>query len=385
MENKLLNHITRITEANQALLWFLSTLPLLILLILFIDFYNHNLIVFPAKDIGNRIYATSDNVWQGNSQIEEFAYDNKSLKLKYRLKTGYSEPKVFFSISLAPAEKPVDLSDFDSVSIHVKEATPKRVFVFIKTFLPGISLSEPSQAATLRHNQYLLQLSPKQQKYTIKLKDFITPSWWTQMVKLQRELLPPETFCKTVAFDLHFIRICSDYRINKPEKIVIDRISFHRKPAWFCYFLPPLALVYVGWLVSVLIRGQHSKNHPLFLKGKNLTVTSYREKELSQVKDFIETNYGLADISTRMVAQQLGLSPARVIQLLKDEYQLTFKQLINKLRITEAKRLLKETDLPIIEIAFNLGFNNASYFNKLFKQYEDMTPSEYREQFLNNR
>ncbi|HYH05159.1 MAG TPA: helix-turn-helix transcriptional regulator, partial [Bacillota bacterium] len=364
---------------NKTAFWIASLLPLLLLMILSIVVNNQNLIIFPADDLGNRIWALADNVWQGNSQIDEFAYDNKTLKLRYRLKKGYSEPKVFFSISLAPAEKPVDLSDFDSVSLHFKEATPKRFFIFIKTFLPGISQFDPQQAVTLRHNQYILQLKPNCRHYTIKLKDFITPSWWTQMVKLQRELLPPETFCKAVAFDLHFLRVSSDYRLNKPEKIVIDRISFHRKPSFFCYLILAMALIYVGWLVKALISWRRSKNQPLFLQGKNLTVTSYREKELSQVKEFIEANYGSAEISTRMVAEQLGLSPARVIELLKDEYQLTFKQLINKLRITEAKRLLKDTDLPIIEIAFNLGFNNASYFNKLFKQYEDMTPSEYRE------
>lgn len=98
-----------------------------------------------------------------------------------------------------------------------------------------------------------------------------------------------------------------------------------------------------------------------------------------RIKEFIETNYHLADISTRMVSEKLGIPQSRVFELLKKEFSLTFKQLINKMRINEAKRLLKETELIVIDIALNLGFNNVSYFNNLFKMYEGETPSDYRE------
>lgn len=44
-----------------------------------------------------------------------------------------------------------------------------------------------------------------------------------------------------------------------------------------------------------------------------------------------------------------------------------------------AKAQLKSTRLPVKEIAFSLGFNNLSFFNKYFRKHVKMTPQEYRE------
>lgn len=47
--------------------------------------------------------------------------------------------------------------------------------------------------------------------------------------------------------------------------------------------------------------------------------------------------------------------------------------------IMNAKAQLKSTRLPVKEIAFSLGFNNLSFFNKYFRKHVGMTPQEYRE------
>ena len=47
--------------------------------------------------------------------------------------------------------------------------------------------------------------------------------------------------------------------------------------------------------------------------------------------------------------------------------------------IINAKAQLKSTRLPVKEIAFSLGFNNLSFFNKYFRKHVEMTPQEYRE------
>ena len=66
--------------------------------------------------------------------------------------------------------------------------------------------------------------------------------------------------------------------------------------------------------------------------------------------------------------------------MLHKEYNLTLKRLANKMRMEEAKRLLRETDLRITDIALELGFNNITYFNHLFKDTVGIAPSEFRNQ-----
>lgn len=379
MNKELSNYVNVFAAKNKFSTVLLSVLPLVVLIAVMIFSVNQNLTIFPTNNIGYRLWAGTDQGWQGNSQIKEFVFDNQRMKLKYILRGRSADPKVFISLKLEAGGKPVDFSNYDAVTIRIKDATPKRLVVFIKTYLPGVSMMEPRYFNRLRHNQYLLQITPRTQVYTIKLKDFITPSWWVRLVKYNPDFLPAENFRRVVTFDLHFNQEGSDYRLNRREKITVESISFHRKIPPVCYGAMGLAFFYIGLLAGIFLHRRHSEVQPPILQGKNLTVISNRDKELQQVKEFIETSYASAEISTRMVAEQLGLSPARIVELLKEEYHLTFKQLINKLRINEAKRLLKETDLRITDIAINLGFNSVSYFNNLFKLYEQIPPSEYRE------
>lgn len=53
---------------------------------------------------------------------------------------------------------------------------------------------------------------------------------------------------------------------------------------------------------------------------------------------------------------------------------------LTEVRLEHAKELLKTTDMKSYEIAFAVGYENPSYFSKIFKKYENMTPNEYREQ-----
>ncbi len=57
---------------------------------------------------------------------------------------------------------------------------------------------------------------------------------------------------------------------------------------------------------------------------------------------------------------------------------MSFSNYISKQRIERAKILLKETDDSVIDIAFKVGFNNVTYFNRIFKKYLNTTPSEFR-------
>lgn len=56
----------------------------------------------------------------------------------------------------------------------------------------------------------------------------------------------------------------------------------------------------------------------------------------------------------------------------------TFKEYLNITRMNEAEQLLVSTTLPISEIATRCGYNSASYFTSLYKQYKDKTPCSER-------
>ena len=78
------------------------------------------------------------------------------------------------------------------------------------------------------------------------------------------------------------------------------------------------------------------------------------------------------------VAQHFGMSPQYFCSFFKQHLGRPFVQHLNFLRIERASRLLRETDQPIMEIGFAVGFENFSYFIKRVRAVFGCTPSAYR-------
>ena len=56
----------------------------------------------------------------------------------------------------------------------------------------------------------------------------------------------------------------------------------------------------------------------------------------------------------------------------------SLREYINELRISDAKRLLKESSLSVTEIAFLIGFDSSNYFSEIFKKQVGISPLKYR-------
>ncbi|MGO4694471.1 helix-turn-helix domain-containing protein [Paenibacillus sp. 2TAB26] len=89
-------------------------------------------------------------------------------------------------------------------------------------------------------------------------------------------------------------------------------------------------------------------------------------------------NHLYGDITLERLAESANLSPNYLSSLFKKEVGLTISEYVQRERIEEAKRLLTLTDYPITDIAAWLNFNDQSYFNKVFKKWNGMSPKAYR-------
>lgn len=81
------------------------------------------------------------------------------------------------------------------------------------------------------------------------------------------------------------------------------------------------------------------------------------------------------------VAEYVNISRTYFCQVFKQETGENFVDYLNRIRIENAKQLLKETDLRNYEIADKAGFSDNTYFCRIFKQVEGITPAEYRKQY----
>jgi YesN/AraC family two-component response regulator len=83
-------------------------------------------------------------------------------------------------------------------------------------------------------------------------------------------------------------------------------------------------------------------------------------------------------ISSSEVAAQCGLTPFKFSRMFRETYGLTFQEYVLRFRIREACRLLKNPVSEISEVALLTGFNDPSYFGKVFRRYLSCSPSEYQ-------
>jgi len=105
--------------------------------------------------------------------------------------------------------------------------------------------------------------------------------------------------------------------------------------------------------------------------------TENKKEEINRALEYIEENYK-KDLALEEVAREVGLSIYYFSHLFKEEVGDSFVTYLNKLRINKSKQLLQENELNIGQICYDVGYNDPNYFTRVFKEYENMTPSQYR-------
>ena len=95
-------------------------------------------------------------------------------------------------------------------------------------------------------------------------------------------------------------------------------------------------------------------------------------------------NYIDSHLSDKITESQLAnlcsMSPYRFSRLFKQHSNYTFQEYLLQHRIDEAARLLANPKTSITDIAYAVGFNDASYFTRAFKRYKGLSPSDFRVQ-----
>ncbi len=86
-------------------------------------------------------------------------------------------------------------------------------------------------------------------------------------------------------------------------------------------------------------------------------------------------------ISLEDVANHVNISTYYLSKIFKKEMGVNFITYITDRKMELAKEMLATTDVPVLNIALDLAYNEANYFSKAFKKKTGYTPSEYREKF----
>ena len=115
----------------------------------------------------------------------------------------------------------------------------------------------------------------------------------------------------------------------------------------------------------------------LIIKSESAHFNTLAEEKLKLILSFIQTNYS-EPLTVQKLAHLCHFSEVHFMNFFKKFTEMTCIEYINNYRLVVAASLLETSDKTIMDIAYDTGFHNVSYFNKLFRKKYTMTPKEYR-------
>ncbi|OMF19792.1 DNA-binding response regulator [Paenibacillus sp. FSL H8-0548] len=138
----------------------------------------------------------------------------------------------------------------------------------------------------------------------------------------------------------------------------------------------------LNWQDTNLSLGELKKLFLAFLEESQQCIGVLRKEQskgdIHKIKSYIEANYS-QNISLKSIAALFYVNPVYLGQLFKKTYGTYFNEFLLQLRVSEAKKLLRQSlNMRIYEIAEKVGFSTADYFVTQFEKLEHMTPTEYR-------
>lgn len=99
---------------------------------------------------------------------------------------------------------------------------------------------------------------------------------------------------------------------------------------------------------------------------------------IKRATQYINQNY-MNKITLEEVASAVHVSPNYFSKIFKEEAGINFATYLNQVRIEGAKKLLTAQDTSLVDVAYLAGFEDQSYFSRVFKKYTGLSPKRYKE------
>jgi AraC-like DNA-binding protein len=283
----------------------------------------------------------------------------------------------------------VDLSKYSQLSFNVR-CSPQNVLTLVVNTFDNRVANSSSPAAYPIPSRYF-SCNETFERISIDLRDLEIPDWWLHSM---RKDLSNRDYSLGNVMGLAFA-ISPQSPMETQSRVVIDDLVLHGRDWHLLYLVTGLVLlVWVGSLFGFLrawpwLRRTRTPNYSSVINDdvheqvphayQKLVWEPQRDKQKTAILQFMATEYANPDISLESASASLGINRNKINEILKQEQGLTFTSYLNKLRLTEAARLLAEKEAAnIAEVAYSVGYNNVPYFNKLFKSEYSCTPKAYK-------
>ena len=177
---------------------------------------------------------------------------------------------------------------------------------------------------------------------------------------MKDEQIDPEEVLDYFIFTLNYLE-SKDYEKGKPETLPYRTAVFHLRE---CETLDKMK----GILQTFL--------HELIEWNRNHYKIRYR-KEVGDLINYIENHYH-ERLTLHVISEELGLKEASISRMFKHETGMNLNYYLNEVRMKKAMELLRDSEMLIKDVAIAVGIEDQLYFNKVFKKFYHISPSDVR-------
>lgn len=273
----------------------------------------------------------------------------------------------FAAIYMPIEDVGVDLSLYNKIEFDIDFEKAKRV---------PVHLSLDYRHQPVRYLTNYIDVVPGQSRYVLDLDDFETPPSWFIQTNQSAKDVPEVSFSEVMTIALSS---CHLLATGVEDHYHIKSILFYQDHADLKFWLVSVGLIFMLIWVIVFFLWFNQPKQIIHIPIESRPVSS-PQSDMELVADAIARNFHDAELAVKHIAELTTLSSKEVSRVIREEASLSFPQYLSKVRIEEAKRLIKTRSFKTMsEVGYEVGFNSPSNFNRVFKSVEGISPKGYLE------
>ena len=344
-------------------------------------------LLFPAQKSDLKWFASAHSDSQLDGESTAVLHEQEE-RLNYTFMLLPKVPTPYAGISLAlgslePLKHSIDLSMYSKLTFNAACDVTSTLTLTINTL--DASITTPSDPLSYRPAVAHFSCKAGGSNTDIDLQRLEVPDWW--LWAQQIDLANRQYFMDKVSH-INF-GISSQTPMHQKTQVIIESLRLQgRAWSWVLALIAVLIVIWAGfifWWVKyytksmVEMLSEKSKSDEQLYVKRELKLESQGDKNKNAVLTYMSQEYANPELNVELAVSTLGINRAKMNAILKEAVGLTFSAYLNKLRLIEAARLLSESESTnVAEIAYSVGYNNVSYFNKLFKDEYSCTPKVYK-------
>lgn len=290
------------------------------------------------------------NLQQKKQAQEEML--NRAIEIKTRLEDTF---EMNLSVSVS------NISEELSVNLYVEAVLAQDI---------RFSLPKQAQKGVLCFSQFEKNLSLASQPEKFQtLRKFLTVNDISSATDLIKHMLFAFAGVPEIGIRSLYTTIINAISVAcyKNGKSILPLLGSERISGSILNTLENLEEIYEN-LLNIISNNLHNNAHE----------NESSREIMIRIQKYIDFSFTDSDLGTNKLSKEFSISLGYLSASYKKEHGITISKYIMNKRISYAEKLLKESDLSISEIAEACGFNNLSYFMRLFKNICGVTPSQYR-------